>query len=221
MIRLLILITCFFTLISVQAQTSMGLYSEFKLKPFGDEKNAFSSYINFGVLLKSKLSKRVNFVSGLSMKFYNADVEPFSKNSDLVTYLRNKNNQSFVYVESDYISFEYLTLPIGIEYKITRFLRLQYRFENNFLIGTNDDVEDLQYGKAALSSYMYTHNITSYFFVSGFGIGIGVTSPPSVFKDQTYSYNFMYDMKESLHNTYMLNFILSYDFPLIKRKKIL
>ncbi len=219
--KVLLLLFCLLSITATRAQVSMGLIFEIGIGELQNNKTSIDRYLNGGFQFKKPLSLKLNLVTGITAKFYESDVEKMAANSDMITFVRDQTQTNFTYF-NDYITYEYAAIPIGLEYKLNTRFRLSYRFENNFLIGTNEYADEyLQYGRNSLSKYTCTHSAAFVYSVYGLSMGLSCTTAPQVIKNQTYNYNYMYDFSESLSKSYMLNIIFSYDFPLLKIKKIL
>src|SRR5204863_4594423 len=117
----------------------------------------------------------------------------------------------------------YLVVPVGIEFKLTTFLRLQYRIDSNILLGSNASVEEyMEYGKKAISPVMFTNHAAILLHGgNAFGISMGATFNPTMIRnDLNYTYDYMKEWQGSLKNSYLITFGLWADASFKPRKKI-
>jgi hypothetical protein len=212
-------------LISTQAncQTSLGFILEARVKSISPEEGV-DDYFNFGLSVKQSLTTDLNLVSGIGYRFLDADISNISRNTDMVTHFRDVHpNQLFHIVPGDYFRFSYITIPIGLEFKPTTFLRVQYNLDNNFLVGTEDSADEyLQYGKNSLARHMFSHSVFLSVHQNSAGLGFGVIFHPSIIRsDLNYTYEFMQDFQTAFKDSYFFNVRLWADFQFRKRKKVL
>lgn len=222
--RMIIIFFIFCGVMQSHAQTSMGIVLEGSVKSLLPSNPKIDYYINFGISLKKNISTEWSLVSGLSYRFFDTDLSTISKDTDMVTHFRDVYPSTFFYITNgEYFRFSYINVPIGLEFKATRFMRLQYQLENNFLVGTTDNVEEyLQYGKKSMSPIMFNHHVSVLLHQNAIGVGLGVIFNPSIIRDDLkYTYQFMSDFNTSFKNAYFFNLTLWGDFGFKKRKKVL
>ncbi len=222
MIRILFFFT-FCGVMQAHAQTSMGIVLEGRIKALSPS-DPLDDYISIGISLKKSISTDWSLVSGLTYRFFDADLKTISKDTDMVTHFRDVYPSTFFYItDAEYFRFSYVNVPIGVEFKATRFMRLQYQLENNFLVATSDNVDEyLQYGKKSMSPLMFSHHVSLLLHQNSIGIGLGVTFNPSIIRDDLdYTYQFMSDFNASFKNAYLISLTLWGDFGFKKRKKVL
>lgn len=217
------LIAAFCWTTCANAQISMGIVLEGRLRNISRDEG-INDYFNFGLSVKKSLTTDLNLVSGISYRFLDADIRTMANNTDLVTYFRDAHpNELFYIVKGDYFRFSYVTIPIGLEFKATTFLRFQYSLENNILIGTEDSVDEyMQYGSKSIARHMLSHSAFVLLHQNALGIGFGVVFNPSIIRtDLNYTYRFMNDFQTSFKDSYFFNVRLWGDFQFKKRKKVL
>lgn len=217
------LIAALFWASYASAQISMGIVLEGRLKNISPNEG-INDYFNFGISLKKSVTTGLNLVSGVSYRFMDADIRTMAKNTDLVTHFKDTHpNELFYIVQGDYFRFSYVTIPVGLEFKATTFLRLQYCLENNFLVGTEDSVDEyMQYGSKSIARHMFSHSAFILLHQKAMGIGFGVTFNPAIIRnDLNYTYQFMDSFQTSFKDSYFFNVRLWGDFQFKKRKKVL
>lgn len=209
----------------VNGQMSIGGVLDFSVKKLLPTDNAIDTYINLGLIVKKNLTTDLNIVSGISIRYFDADINKMAIGTDLKTHYRDAHPNEFYYiVPGEYFRLSYINIPLGVELKLTSFLRVQYNLENNFLIGTSDEVEEyLQYGKQSIASHMISHNMALLLHQrNAMGIGFGVTLNPAIIRDDLhYTYQFMPEFSSSFKDSILFNIILWGDFKFKQRKKVL
>lgn len=221
--RKILLVIALFVTSGASAQISMGIVLEGRFKEISRNEGV-NDYMNFGLSLKKSVTTSLSLVSGISYRFLDADIRSMAKNTDLVTHFKDTHpNELFYIVKGDYFRFSYVTIPVGLEFKATTFLRLQYALENNFLVGTEDSVDEyMQYGSKSVARHMFSHSAYVLLHQKAIGIGIGVLFNPSIIRtDLRYTYQFMDTFRTSLKDSYFFNVRLWGDFQFTKRKKVL
>ncbi|RAV98522.1 hypothetical protein [Pseudochryseolinea flava] len=209
---------------STKGQMSIGGTLDFFWRDISKEQ-PFNHYVNIGVIFKKNLTPTLNLVSGATLRFFDSNVRDLSVNTDLVTYWRDAYDGEFFYItDRETFRFSYVNIPIGLEYKITTWLRASYSLENNFLIRASGEVEQyMQFGKKALNTYMISHNARLLLHArNGLGIAVGcVFNPGIIRKDLPYSYEFMTDYQQRLRSSYCLTASFWGDVRFKKRKHAL
>lgn len=216
----------FFLIIAAtaNAQWSLGLNLEGRFKEITPDQ-AVNKYVHLGVLAKKNLTPTLNVVTGAGIRFFDYDIRTLSANSDLVTFYWDRDPEGFFYiVDGEYFRFTYISIPVGLEYKLTSFMRISYFLENNFLVKSSEEVDEyVQFGKDAIAPYMFNHNINiSLHAGSAVGMGIGFMFRPGLLRnDLDYTYQFMSQYDQQVKDTYMFTVRFWGDFSFIKRKKAL
>lgn len=199
----------FFFGITVSTKAQMSIGGTFDHLMFDASKQQpFNKYVNLGLIVKKNLTPTLNVVSGATIRFFDANVRDLSVKTDLKSYARDKYDEFFYITDRETFRFSYVNIPIGLEYKLTTWLRVSYSFENNLMIRASEAVEKyLQFGKRALNRYMISHNAQLLLHPrTGFGMGIGcVFNPGIIRKDLPYSYQFMSDYDQRLRSSYCIN----------------
>jgi hypothetical protein len=221
--RKIFLIASLFIATQANCQTSLGFILEARVKNISPDEGV-DHYFNFGLSVKESLTTDLNLVSGIAYRFFDADINTISKNTDMVTHFRDVHpNQLFYIVQGDYFRFSYITIPIGLEFKPTTFLRVQYNLENNFLVGTEDTADKyMQYGRNSLARHMFSHSVFLSVHQNSAGLGFGVIFNPAIIRsDLNYTYEFMQNFQTAFKDSYFFNVRLWADFQFRKRKKVL
>lgn len=205
-------------------QTSLGLYVGGRIKRLNPTNQALNEGIMLGAPVKKFVSPNLNLVSGLLIRMFDYDVHTLPTNNDLVTHFKDVYPQEFFYiVDGEYFRMTYLTVPLGIELKLTTYLRLQYCFEPNLKLGANDAVQEyLQYGTKSVASYNFSNSVSLLLHGgTAVGLAIGLTRMPSPLRgDLNYTYDFMHEFDKAMHNSYLITFALWGDFSFKPRKKL-
>jgi hypothetical protein len=208
----------------IQAQVSIGGTLDFFMVDASRDK-PFNKYINLGVILKKNLKPSLNLVSGATIRFFDAPARGLVANTDHITFSHDVHQQEMYYIpEGETLRFSYINIPVGLEYKLTTWLRASYAVENNLLMRASGEVDQhFQYGKKSLNKYMMSHNVQLLIHPrAALGIGLGVVFNPGIIrKDLTYTYQFMSQVQDRLSNSYIINLSLWADAPFIKRKRAL
>jgi len=208
---------------STQGQVTIGGTLDFFIVD-ASKQQPFNKYVNLGLIVKKNLAPTLNLVSGTTIRFFDANVRDLSVDTDLKTYWRDTYDDFFYITDRETFRFTYLNVPIGLEYKVTTWLRVSYSFENNLMIRSSEEVDArMQFGKKSLNRYMVSHNAQLLLHprMSG-GIALGCVFNPSIIrKDLPYSYDFMSDYRERLSNSYCLTLTFWGDFRFKKRKHAL
>ncbi|HLT74588.1 MAG TPA: hypothetical protein VKZ68_05865 [Ohtaekwangia sp.] len=215
----LVLATC-----ASYAQTSMGMLLGGTIGGSEPKGQALDNSFMFGISLKKYLTPTLNLVSGGHLGFYDATARNLPINGDLITYYKDAHPNEFFYVpDGEYFRFTYFVVPVGLEYKVTTFLRVAYTFENNILLGSSESVgEYLEHGKKSVAPWMYTNRFSLLLHTgNAFGFGLHATFNPQILRnDIRYSYEFMHEFNDAFRKSYLFSFSLWADFAFKKRKKL-
>ncbi len=209
---------------AAHTQTSMGIILGGTLEDGQPKGQALDYGFYVGMTLKKYLTPTLNLVSGGHLRFYDATVSNLPLRNDLVTYYKDAHPNEFFHVATmDYFRFTYFVVPVGLEYKLTTFMRLSYTFENNILLGSNDTAaEYLEHGKKSVAPWMFTSNVGLLFHTgNAIGLGLHATFHPRMLRnDIDYSYAFMDEFNQEFRNSYILSFSIWGDMAFKKRKKL-
>jgi hypothetical protein len=210
--------------ITSQAQISAGVVLGGSVKQTIPSGQALDKMFIIGATFKKHLTPTINLVSGAGYRFIDATIQALPSQNDLVTHYKDVHPNEFYYItDLEYFRFNYFTVPVGLEVKVTTFLRLSYQLENNFLIGANSSAgEYLQYGKKSVAPYMPTSNV-SLLLHTGHAVGaaVGCILHPTILrKDLNYTYGFMDDFADEFRKSYILTVTLWGDLSFKKRKRI-
>jgi hypothetical protein len=221
-----IYILCFTLLVYTGAicQTSMGIVFGFSYKKIVPSGQALDNSLYLGMTLKKYLTPDLSLTSGAYYRLYDVTIGNLSHDNDLITHYKDAHPDKFFYTTSgQYFRFNYLVIPVGLEFKITTFLRVAYSLENNLLLGSNADTEEyFQYGKKAVAAHMFTSNFALLLHTgNSLGIALNATLHPKLLRsDVNYTYDFMNEWSQSFRDSYLITISVWGDLAFKKRKKI-
>lgn len=220
--RKILLLSLLLIAIQSSAQMSIGLVIEGRIKD-AVKGNAIDNYLHLGMTFKKYVSPRFNLVTGIGIRYFDASLRPLAEGTDLVTFRKDHYPDDFYYItKGDYMRFTFIPVPVGIEFKLSPFIRLCYDLENNFKLGVNETGREyLQYGSKSVMQHMVTHNFNIKIH-SGNAIGLsaGVLLNPAILRsDINYSYNYMNQFRTAFNNSCLININLWGDLTFKSRKK--
>lgn len=222
--RKLFLAVLLFYAIHSSGQVSVGFSAGASAKQLLPKDQAMDRIIFLGATFKKYVTPTINLVTGAGYRMIDITVLNLPEENDLVTFFKDTYPNEFYYITGyEYFRLHYLHVPIGLEYKVTTFMRLSYMFDNNILLGVNSTTKEyLQYGKKAVAQYMPT-NTFSVMLHSGNAVGVAfnLTLNPGVIRqDLHYTYNYMNEYSDALRKSTLFTISLWGDLTFKTRKKI-
>ena len=176
-------------------------------KPIGRQFNLIT-----GVMYKKPVVNVVNYVSASDFNQFFADANP-GKVLPARYYINN----------TDKYKFSFITIPVGIEFKLIPYVRARYSYHINTFVSGNDAVKKyLELGEKSIRKISYNHDVALMFFFpdSDYQLIVGAAMQPDfISRDAAYQYQFTPYIANSLKGVMSFYIGLNLEGNIMKRRR--
>jgi len=176
-------------------------------KPIGRQFNLIT-----GVIYKRPTMNVVNYVSASDFNQFFADTNP-----DKVLSANRYINGT------DKYKFAFISIPIGIEFKLIPYMRVRYSYHINQFISGNDAVKKyLELGEKSIRKISYNHDVALMFFFpdSNNQLIVGAAVQPDfILRDAAYQYQFTSYIADNLKGVMSFYIGINLEANMIKRRR--
>ncbi len=154
----------------------------------------------------------VNYVSASDFNQFFADTNP------------DKVLPATYYVNStDKYTFSFITIPIGIEFKLIPYMRVRYSYHINQFISGNDAVKKyLELGEKSIKKISYNHDVALMFFFpdTNYQLIVGAAMQPDfISRDASYHYQFTPYIADDLKGVTSFYIGINLEGNIMKRRR--
>jgi hypothetical protein len=211
----------------VQGQLSLGIGYDQSFEEMSTGKMV-KEYNTYGGFLKKPIGRQFNLMTGLNLKWTSTRLTHYIHDSDFEQYFRDNNPGRILPVDAyfndaNFYKFTFISLPIGVEFKVVPSIRLRYTHHVNWFVYGNKFVQNyIEFGKEAVKKISFNHDlaIVVFFPDSEYQLVLGAAMQPHLFRDNlAYQYDFTPAISNRLSDAVSFYMGINFETNILKRKR--
>ena len=218
----LLIITC-----SAHGQVTFALGYDQSFEEMSTGKRIYQN-TSINTWFKKPIGRQFNLITGVMYKRPVVNVVNYVAASDFNQFFADTNPGKVLpakyYVNStDQYKFTFITIPIGIEFKLIPYMRVRYSYHINRFINGNDAVKKyLELGEKSIKKISYNHDVALMFFFpdTNYQLIVGAAMQPDFISHEAgYHYQFTPYIANNLKGAMSFYIGLNLEGNMIKRRR--
>lgn len=218
----LLVITC-----SAHGQVIFALGYDQSFEDMSSGKRIYQN-TSINTWFKKPIGRQFNLITGLMYKRPVVNVVNYVSASDFNQFFADTNPDKVLpatyYVNStDKYKFSFITIPIGIEFKLIPYMRVRYSYHINQFISGNDAVKKyLELGEKSIKKISYNHDVALMFFFpdTNYQLIVGAAMQPDfISRDASYHYQFTPYIADDLKGVTSFYIGINLEGNIMKRRR--